>query len=153
MGDFDWNLEFAWSNLPSEGVYQNGRNREIDPIPTPIVPLGVFVVHQSFFWKIGSFDLGMEIWGAENIEISFRKVTRYESYDISELFERILVQKIEHGCAEASWHLFLAHMLAISIEPNILILLASTILITKGTDYLSNLSVFLTVISKFLGHY
>ena len=82
MGDFDWNLEFAWSNLPSEGVYQNGRNREIDPIPTPIVPLGVFVVHQSFFWKIGSFDLGMEIWGNENIEISFRKVARI---DISEL--------------------------------------------------------------------
>ena len=76
MGDFDWNLDFAWSNLPSEGVYQNGRNREIDPIPTPIVPLGVFVVHQSFFWKIGSFDLGMEIWGNENIEISFRKVAR-----------------------------------------------------------------------------
>ena len=121
MGDFDWDLNFDWSEIPSEGVYQNARKREIDPIPTPIVPLGVFVVHQSFFWRIGSFDLGMEIWGAENIEISFRKVARY---DISELSERILVPKTEHGCAEAAWHLFLAHTLAIFIERNILILLA-----------------------------
>ena len=98
MGDFDWDLNFAWSEIPLGGVYQNGRKREIDPIPTPIVPLGVFAVHQSFFWRIGSFDLGMEIWGAENIEISFRKGARY---DFSEkVFDRFPAPKIEHGCAE-----------------------------------------------------
>ena len=98
MGDFDWDLNFAWSEIPLGGVYQNGRKREIDPIPTPTVPLGVFAVHQSFFWRIGTFDLGMEIWGAENIEISFRKGARY---DFSEkVFELFPAPKIEHGCAE-----------------------------------------------------
>ena len=74
MGDFDWDLNFAWSEIPNEGVYQSCHTGDtcIDPIPTPIVPLGVFAIHQSFFWKIGAFDLGMEIWGAENLEISFR---------------------------------------------------------------------------------
>ena len=72
MGDFDWDLNFAWSEIPYDGVYQNGRISNINAIPTPIVPLGVFAIHQSWFWKIGFFDLGMEIWGAENLEISFR---------------------------------------------------------------------------------
>lgn len=33
---------------------------------------GLLAVHKEFFRKIGEYDTGMEIWGAENIEISIR---------------------------------------------------------------------------------
>ena len=33
---------------------------------------GLLAVHKDFFRKIGEYDTGMEIWGAENIEMSIR---------------------------------------------------------------------------------
>lgn len=33
---------------------------------------GLFTIDRSYFYEIGTYDEGMEIWGAENIEMSFR---------------------------------------------------------------------------------
>merc|ERR1712130_985363 len=42
------------------------------PFETPIMAGGLFIIFKDWFWKSGSYDEGMEIWGGENVEMSLR---------------------------------------------------------------------------------
>ncbi|CAL8268673.1 unnamed protein product [Lota lota] len=69
-GNFDWGLSFGWESLPAHEKLR--RKDETYPIKTPTFAGGLFSISKEYFYHIGSYDEEMEIWGGENIEMSFR---------------------------------------------------------------------------------
>ncbi|KAM6965486.1 polypeptide N-acetylgalactosaminyltransferase 14 [Aplochiton taeniatus] len=69
-GGFDWSLHFKWEQLSPEQRAQ--RTDPTQPIRTPIIAGGLFVIDRSWFNHLGQYDTAMDIWGGENFEISFR---------------------------------------------------------------------------------
>jgi len=69
-GVFKWRLEFTWRPIPQYEMER--RSDETDGIKTPVMAGGLFSIDKKYFEEIGTYDEGMDIWGGENIEISFR---------------------------------------------------------------------------------
>ncbi|XP_070578337.1 polypeptide N-acetylgalactosaminyltransferase 2-like [Ptychodera flava] len=70
-GGFDWNLVFKWDYMnPQER--NTRKNNPISPIKTPMIAGGLFTISKPWFEELGKYDMMMDIWGGENLEISFR---------------------------------------------------------------------------------
>lgn len=70
VGGFDWNLQFNWHGVPDRE--RKRLNHTTDPIYSPTMAGGLFSISRSFFAKLGTYDPGFDIWGGENLELSFK---------------------------------------------------------------------------------
>ncbi|KAB0798532.1 hypothetical protein PPYR_09525 [Photinus pyralis] len=69
-GGFNWGLHFKWENLPTGTIAKP--IDLVNPIKSPTMAGGLFAIDRNYFMEIGQYDAGMDIWGGENLEISFR---------------------------------------------------------------------------------
>lgn len=70
-GGFEWNLVFKWEFLSLDERQRRAAD-PTTPIRTPMIAGGLFVTNKTYFEKLGKYDTKMDIWGGENLEISFR---------------------------------------------------------------------------------
>ncbi|ESO84542.1 hypothetical protein LOTGIDRAFT_131969 [Lottia gigantea] len=63
-------LTFTWKGIPD--VERQRRQSEADPIRSPTMPGGLFTIDREYFKRIGTYDPGLDYWGGENMELSFK---------------------------------------------------------------------------------
>lgn len=69
-GGFNWGLHYRWDNIPNTLL---ARPEDfVGPFASPTMAGGLFAIGRKYFKEMGEYDMGMDIWGGENIEISFR---------------------------------------------------------------------------------
>ncbi|KAG7251883.1 hypothetical protein CRUP_026331, partial [Coryphaenoides rupestris] len=61
---------FKWEQIPIE--QKMARSDPTQPIRTPVIAGGIFVMEKNWFNHLGQYDTHMDIWGGENFELSFR---------------------------------------------------------------------------------
>ncbi|XP_059822514.1 polypeptide N-acetylgalactosaminyltransferase 13 [Hypanus sabinus] len=70
-GGFNWKLNFRWYPVPQREMDRRKGDRTIS-VRTPTMAGGLFAIDRNYFEEIGTYDAGMDIWGGENLEMSFR---------------------------------------------------------------------------------
>lgn len=70
VGGFDWNLQFNWHPVPARERARHQHTAE--PVWSPTMAGGLFAIDKEFFERLGTYDSGFDIWGGENLELSFK---------------------------------------------------------------------------------
>lgn len=76
--DCEWILErvltfvnkFNWHAVPEREKKRHKNPAE--PVWSPTMAGGLFAIDRVFFERIGTYDSGFDIWGGENLELSFK---------------------------------------------------------------------------------
>ncbi|XP_029439196.1 polypeptide N-acetylgalactosaminyltransferase 10 [Rhinatrema bivittatum] len=67
-GVFDWEMFYKRIPIPIELMKLDAS----DPFESPVMAGGLFAVEKKWFWELGGYDTGLEIWGGEQYELSFK---------------------------------------------------------------------------------
>ncbi|VVC36597.1 Nucleotide-diphospho-sugar transferases,Glycosyltransferase 2-like,Ricin B, lectin [Cinara cedri] len=70
VGGFDWDLQFNWHMVPERE--ENRHKNQAEPVWSPTMAGGLFAIDKKFFERLGTYDSGFDIWGGENLELSFK---------------------------------------------------------------------------------
>jgi len=70
VGGFDWNLQFNWHAVPDHEKKRHSHTAEA--VRSPTMAGGLFSIDRQFFERLGTYDSGFDIWGGENLELSFK---------------------------------------------------------------------------------
>ncbi|XP_039290092.1 polypeptide N-acetylgalactosaminyltransferase 1 isoform X2 [Nilaparvata lugens] len=71
IGGFNWNGHYTWIDVPSREM-DRIHHSYTSPVRSPTMAGGLFAINREYFWEIGSYDKEMDLWGGENLEMSFR---------------------------------------------------------------------------------
>lgn len=70
IGGFKWRMSFTWYPVPEREIKR--RTSPYEALMSPTMAGGLFSIDKKFFIKLGMFDPQFEIWGGENLELSFK---------------------------------------------------------------------------------
>ncbi|XP_048852614.1 N-acetylgalactosaminyltransferase 7 isoform X1 [Brienomyrus brachyistius] len=69
-GAWDWSM--LWKRVPLTSKEKQRRLTLTEPYRSPAMAGGLFAIERDFFFELGLYDPGLQIWGGENFEISYK---------------------------------------------------------------------------------
>ncbi|CAB1412586.1 unnamed protein product [Pleuronectes platessa] len=104
-GAFDW--EMYYKRIPIPAKLQNDDPSE--PFESPVMAGGLFAVNTKWFWELGGYDTGLEIWGGEQYEISFKvwmcggRMEDIPCSRVGHIYRKYVPYKVPGGVSLAKW--------------------------------------------------
>ncbi|TSX30736.1 N-acetylgalactosaminyltransferase 7 [Bagarius yarrelli] len=69
-GAWDWSM--LWKRVPLSKREKDMRLTKTEPYRSPAMAGGLFAIERDYFFELGLYDPGLQIWGGENFEISYK---------------------------------------------------------------------------------